>query len=476
MAVRHHRVATLHVPSSIQQTAPTLDGQPGQTCILYGTDYPLGGGAGFGATDCFEGGISGIALWTQPSLSCFFWATLGMNHMLRRFCAYDTTIVPRTPPPWYVSPPNFIMSLGPVSGRGTVTSSYYAVQGLFYPDSTARAFNAGYSKTTDNGATWSGWSRPAPDWMAATGLPPHYDHYNYASGALRYLSDMLVDATGRVHFFHVVVDSPWTNVAPRGILEVYETGAGWAYTWVQQNLNPRTALGYPGSSPTPYLDQTGNAIHASISPDGEVMALVWLDAGTHSPTDTLPDIWLSWRYFDWNVWSTPVNLTQTPYFPELLLHAALILKTGFNAATMFIGRSYQSNINTYPPDNSAKTTFFVSAFTWFIGPDAAGTARETPVTIEVSQNYPNPFNPSTTILYTLTPSLSQWERVSEGRVRVTLKVYDVLGREVATLVNEEKPAGRYQVTWDASNVASGVYSYRLTAGNLVATRKLLLLK
>ena len=110
----------------------------------------------------------------------------------------------------------------------------------------------------------------------------------------------------------------------------------------------------------------------------------------------------------------------------------------------------------------------------------------TPVSVETEkamvdnfilyQNYPNPFNPSTKIKFTLTPSLSLGERVSEGRVRATLKVYDILGREVATLVNEEKPAGEYQVEFNASNLPSGVYFYQLRAGSFVETKKMILLK
>ena len=81
------------------------------------------------------------------------------------------------------------------------------------------------------------------------------------------------------------------------------------------------------------------------------------------------------------------------------------------------------------------------------------------------QNYPNPFNPVTSIEY----------RVGSSEY-VTLKVYDVLGNEVAVLVNEEKPAGTYEVKWNASNLSSGVYFYQLKAGNFTATKKLLLLK
>jgi hypothetical protein len=88
-----------------------------------------------------------------------------------------------------------------------------------------------------------------------------------------------------------------------------------------------------------------------------------------------------------------------------------------------------------------------------------------PSTYHLSQNYPNPFNPVTTIKYQI-PELSF----------VALKVYDVLGNEVAILVNEEKPIGTYELTWNAENLSSGVYFYKLQAGSFVETKKMLLLK
>lgn len=81
------------------------------------------------------------------------------------------------------------------------------------------------------------------------------------------------------------------------------------------------------------------------------------------------------------------------------------------------------------------------------------------------QNYPNPFNPGTSIQYAIS-----------NRQFVSLKVYDVLGNEIVTLVNEEKPAGTYEVTWYAENLPSGVYFYQLKAGDIIQTKKMLLLK
>jgi hypothetical protein len=81
------------------------------------------------------------------------------------------------------------------------------------------------------------------------------------------------------------------------------------------------------------------------------------------------------------------------------------------------------------------------------------------------QNYPNPFNPVTKIKYSV-----------KNRENVTLKVYDILGKEVATLINEEKPAGDYEVTFNGNALASGVYIYRMTSGEFSSSKKLLLLK
>lgn len=88
-----------------------------------------------------------------------------------------------------------------------------------------------------------------------------------------------------------------------------------------------------------------------------------------------------------------------------------------------------------------------------------------PEVYNLSQNYPNPFNPSTTINFAL-PKGSN----------VVLKVYDVLGREVATLLNGEKPAGNYEVNFDASKLASGLYVYTINAGDFTSTKKMMLMK
>ncbi len=89
------------------------------------------------------------------------------------------------------------------------------------------------------------------------------------------------------------------------------------------------------------------------------------------------------------------------------------------------------------------------------------------------QNYPNPFNPSTTIKYTIPTSPKSFPK---ERTFVKLIVYDILGNEITTLVNEEKSAGTYEVEFSAKGLSSGIYFYKLTAGNFISIKKMILLK
>jgi hypothetical protein len=88
-----------------------------------------------------------------------------------------------------------------------------------------------------------------------------------------------------------------------------------------------------------------------------------------------------------------------------------------------------------------------------------------PTEFNLEQNYPNPFNPSTTIKFSI-----------PNPEHVVLKIYDVVGSEVATLVNQQMDAGNYSLTFDASQLASGVYIYRISAGSFISIKKMMLVK
>lgn len=91
--------------------------------------------------------------------------------------------------------------------------------------------------------------------------------------------------------------------------------------------------------------------------------------------------------------------------------------------------------------------------------------KNTPIEFVLYQNHPNPFNPITKIYYSI-----------PKRSNVVIKVYDMLGKEITTLVNEEKPTGNYEVAFDSYSLSSGVYVYQLKAGSFVESKKMILLK
>ncbi len=130
-----------------------------------------------------------------------------------------------------------------------------------------------------------------------------------------------------------------------------------------------------------------------------------------------------------------------------------------------------AGVFVFPADTSQASTgvISVSNSSWN-GPIVGTSVEESPGTglpleFGLAQNYPNPFNPSTTIPFSV-------DRTS----LVSLKIYDVLGREVATVVSEQLSPGRYSARWDASGLPSGVYMYRLQAGSSTAVKSLLLVR
>ena len=115
---------------------------------------------------------------------------------------------------------------------------------------------------------------------------------------------------------------------------------------------------------------------------------------------------------------------------------------------------------------SVPSDFVATPFWLLNGDDHVGiNTNEKPKTYSLQQNYPNPFNPITNIRYSV-----------KDQKFVTLKIYDILGREVKTLVNEVKTPGEYLVQFDGSELASGIYFYRIVAGNYIAVKRMVLIK
>lgn len=125
----------------------------------------------------------------------------------------------------------------------------------------------------------------------------------------------------------------------------------------------------------------------------------------------------------------------------------------------------QSFVGTTQMANTQIITGFLADTLFHGTPVAVKIMEELPTQYSLAQNYPNPFNPSTTIYFEL-------PRESD----VTLKVYNMLGQEMLTVLDQVKAAGRYDLKIDGKYLSSGVYFYRLTAGDYVSTRRLILLK
>ncbi len=140
-----------------------------------------------------------------------------------------------------------------------------------------------------------------------------------------------------------------------------------------------------------------------------------------------------------------------------------------NVAGVMIWALGQDVINNSQPllETIARTIHSISGIKNF--PD------KLPSIITLYNNYPNPFNPTTIIQYTINTS-SHLRKGSIDKGLVTLKVYDLLGREVATLVNKKQLPGTYQIIFDASNFSSGVYYYQLKFGKFIINKKMILLR
>ena len=146
------------------------------------------------------------------------------------------------------------------------------------------------------------------------------------------------------------------------------------------------------------------------------------------------------------------------------------------AATQRLGitsglKTFANTGHTLDNDAAKQDDAYKTSSAWLLTLLKPGTVdvkeiqNDVPTSISLQNNYPNPFNPSTTIKYQL-PSM----------MNVTINVYNIIGQEVATLVNDVKEAGEYSITFDASKLASGLYLYQLKAGSFVQTKKMLLIK
>jgi Secretion system C-terminal sorting domain len=228
---------------------------------------------------------------------------------------------------------------------------------------------------------------------------------------------------------------------------------------------------------------TWNSLHNGIPKVEDINALSFNGATLFAATDYV-------LYFSSDN-GTSWNSTTLPTTSNTWICSLAISPSGGGNADIFVGTNDEgvlvstNNGATWRSANTGLTdtcvySLAISGSYLFAGTNMRGvwkrqlseltsvqetTPTQVPHQYSLSQNFPNPFNPTTVISYQLA-----------ANTVVTLKVYDILGREIKTLINEGQTAGSHSVLFDGSNLASGVYFYRLQAGSFIQTKRLILLK
>ncbi len=321
---------------------------------------------------------------------------------------------------------------------GNAAVGFYVVEGHNASDD----YDFAYKKTTDNGATWDA-NFSWVNWKTATlGTATLGDSCH----ALNYEVDAIVH--GADHLFVVGTFIDTTDGTATGVYVVSNTGSGWKAALVK--LVNATSFALPGGL------TALNEVEFARDKAGNNLFLKLLDLPAAS--DTAGDLFGTW--YVGGSWTPLTNLTSSATVKEKYSQMASRLRTDGTNLTAFpmytiFGLSDQSDVDE-------------SEYWLVTGVTINDVDDPTSVTVdnfELSQNYPNPFNPVTNIKYSIA-----------NNSNVKLVVFDMLGREVATLVNGAQNAGSYEVAFDASNLSSGIYVYTLTSGNFTSSKKLTLLK
>jgi hypothetical protein len=420
--------------------------------LIYGVDY-IGSGASYGVEE-----VDNNDYWSNTRITAaddnpyIWWLTRTSGGYFHVWRTADYSTVDESEP-W---PAGDFAALGQDVGlvyrNGTLYFGAYAT----FPGDPGIVFNVAYSASTDMGTTWSSWNGPnigTGDWRTLPGIAGTV----YTDWHVENAFDMVVDANNHVHFFGILVDD-FTTPTLLAVAEIYETGSGWEANIVAEGISSTTRTDYN------LVDQMGFHVNSAISADGMAMAVTWLSAPAEG--DTLPDIFCSTKHIDGATWTPAENASATPNDAELLVQVAPTLRSdGGDNYTMFLARGYQCGVTTYPPADLVCTNIYVATKSLTITNTGIGNTSTAPSEYRLAQNYPNPFNPGTLIVFSI-PRNSF----------VSLKVYDVLGREIATLVEGDKPAGNYTVRFDGVAVANGTYLYKLQSGGYSETRKMVVLK
>ncbi|HTR80377.1 MAG TPA: T9SS type A sorting domain-containing protein [Bacteroidota bacterium] len=335
------------------------------------------------------------------------------------------------------------------------------------------SYQVGFFKSTDKGSTWK-WNRVGRDGEQFT--PGFYNFVANWGGQV----DMAVDNTGKEHMAiqgdAAYLDIQGSDTTARETMDMLYWDKTNGFKSVVSFDRKDTLIGYymSGNNRSSNNDQGCCFPSIALSSDGQTIVEVWSQAAwTHAGIDTMAtgvmrfDLWYNVSFDGGATWGTAQNLSNFAKGTESAIQssmAANLQKVNSNtwrARVMYIGDLKGSAASTDTLDNVYYQEFDVVNS----GTSVGAQNNVTPNKFELVQNYPNPFNPSTQINYSIA-----------NNAHVTLKVYNVLGQEVASLVNGNETAGSHSVTFNASNLASGMYIYKLASDNFTSVKKMMLLK
>jgi hypothetical protein len=353
----------------------------------------------------------------------------------------------------------------PIGGAAVDGKIYAGFIAPFEAEIGAGGWEIGYSVSEDQGATWS--AEVVPDWRTLDATANYTGIWDFDSSdgnVISFAGDIQVDGNGYVHFVVGLEDSSKFGGAghPYAIVELFETADGWDSKVIAGDLDMVNAWNVfnSGTQATPAIGQMGYSPFIATNQDRDVYVAQWIYM---TDADTTADVYMAIRA-EGGEWSDPINLTETPEMNETGAHLAPMIKDNGDGSYVAYSGYYYETGNTGPYTNDLNEhTFYIAAVPLVL--TSVESKDEVAYNFDLAQNYPNPFNPSTTIKYSV-PELAD----------VSIKIYDMLGKEVTTLVDAQQAQGVYEVTFDASNLASGMYIYTMKAGSYQSSKKMLLMK
>lgn len=333
-----------------------------------------------------------------------------------------------------------------------------------YADTLTTSINIGAPGTTANTWNFSGLRSHLPQVLTSVSVAtaPHANDFPGSTHALRTIVPLNIVFSGQT-----IVATVTLHQFLRLNVDLFNPG-NWG-----------SATGSIGGIPATGEVKTTNSVADRLYKLPSTLGTTWTSAYTSiQVVDVLTPIPLPGAVRDTTIHNARLTVdafgTMTLPAPHGTQQALRIRKIDFVDNTPVLSYTFISKtgaiVNVTATDtlqpNSGTINIFRTSTVWNGPlPTDVRLSEAVPAEFALKQNYPNPFNPSTTIRYQVA-----------GQGFVSIKLYNLLGQQVATLVSEEKAPGTYELRWDAEGIPSGVYLYRMQSGTFSETRRMVLLK